>query len=53
MKCKRCGADMVRRKLRESAYQYRCPKCGFTIGTKEDSYREAYTQAMDRAAAEK
>ena len=48
MKCPRCQAEMQRRKLREHAYQYRCAKCGFTVGAKEqkDGFQEAYNDAM-------
>lgn len=54
MKCKRCGAEMKRRKVRDHAFQYICPKCGLTIGAKEDQeqddYRTAYETVMGRRA---
>jgi len=31
MKCKRCGADMIREKQAGHSYSYRCPKCNLQI----------------------
>ena len=51
MKCPRCQAEMQRRKLKEHQFQYRCPKCGFILGAKEDQderYQEAYEERMGK-----
>lgn len=34
MKCKKCGATMVKRKNGESSYYFECPNCGKTVGKK-------------------
>ena len=53
MKCPRCQAEMQRRKLKEHQYQYRCAKCGLTIGKKDSQqYEDAYNSVMSRAEKE-
>lgn len=53
MKCPRCQTEMQRRKLKEHTFQYRCPKCGLTVGKaesqEEDKYKDAYEIVMGRA----
>ena len=41
MKCKRCGAEMRREKVKEHAFVYRCPKCNLTIGKQTERTQSA------------
>ena len=36
MKCKKCGANMVKRSDGKSVYYFVCPKCGNEVGRKTD-----------------
>ena len=43
MKCKRCGAEMLREKIGYHSYGYKCPKCGLVIKRSRKQNQEAMT----------
>lgn len=44
MKCKRCGTEMNREKVKDHSFIYRCPRCNAIIG-KQGQDRTGYTSA--------
>lgn len=51
MKCKRCGAEMRRQKLKEHQYRYVCSRCGLVIG-KHDSVANASAEETETHESE-
>ena len=51
MKCKRCGEQMNRVKVKDKTFIYRCPQCGWEMKNKDrnEDFQRAYNGQMAEA----